>query len=176
VSKAAVIASLVLVLAGCASAPRRTQELPLEATPQLPAAGANDTLSRFVAGATAMLGQPYRWGGNAPGGFDCSGLVAYAAAAAGITLPRTAAEQIRVGKPVSRQDLRAGDLVFMHLKRKQLHVGIALDTDRFVNAPAAGGRVRIDSLTSSVYAQAFIQARRVVDDAGGAIPVQSAAR
>jgi len=156
VSKAAVIASLLLILAGCASAPRRS--------PELPAADAKDTRSRFIAGATAMIGQPYRWGGNEPGGFDCSGLVAYAAAAAGITLPRTAAEQIRLGKPVPREELRAGDLVFMHLKRKQLHVGIALDADRFVNAPAAGGRVRIDSLASPAYAQAFVQARRVVDD------------
>jgi cell wall-associated NlpC family hydrolase len=165
VSKAAVIAGLVLVLGGCASAPRRPRD-----------AGAEDVRSRFVAGATAMLGQPYRWGGDAPGGFDCSGLVAYAAAAAGIELPRTAAEQLRVGKPVSRQELRAGDLVFMHLERKQLHVGIAIDGDRFVNAPAAGGQVRIDSLALPLYARAFLQARRVIDDAGGPAPVQSAAR
>ncbi len=163
-SKAAVFAGLVLVLAGCASAPRRSPELSGEVAPQMPDTAAQDARSRFVAGATAMLGQPYRWGGDAPGGFDCSGLVAYAAAAAGMTLPRTAAEQIRVGKPVSRQELRAGDLVFMRLKHKQLHVGIALDTDRFVNAPAAGGRVRIDSLASPLYERAFLQARRVVDD------------
>jgi len=176
VSKAAVIAGLMLVLAGCASAPRRSPELPGEAAPQMTDAGAKDVRGRFVAGATAMLGQPYRWGGNAPGGFDCSGLVFYAAGVAGMTMPRTAAEQIRVGKAVPRDELRAGDLVFMHLKRKQLHVGIAIDGDRFVNAPAAGGQVRIDSLASPLYARAFLQARRVVDDAGGPVPVQSAAR
>jgi murein DD-endopeptidase len=120
--------------------------------------------SRFVAGATAMLGQPYRWGGASPGGFDCSGLVVYAAAGAGIRLPRTAAEQLRVGTSVPRREVRAGDLVFMHLKRKELHVGIAIDADRFVNAPATGGRVRIDSLSSPAYARAFLQARRVLND------------
>ena len=110
-----------------------------------------------------MLGQPYRWGGAAPGGFDCSGLVVYAAAAAGMHLPRTAAEQLQVGTSVSRRELRAGDLVFMHLKRKELHVGIAIDGDHFVNAPASGGNVRIDSLTSPAYARGFLQARRLID-------------
>ncbi len=76
--------------------------------------------------ALAMLGQPYRCGGAAPGGFDCSGLVAYAAAGAGIRVPRTAHEQLRAGMPVARGELRAGDLVFMHLAHKELHVGIAI--------------------------------------------------
>jgi len=45
-----------------------------------------------------------------------------------------------------------------------------------VNAPAAGGRVRIDSLGAPVYARGFLQARRLVDDADGPAPVQSASR
>ncbi len=162
--RTALIAGLALIIGGCASAPHRAPDLAGTAAPTMPDAGARDARSRFVAGATAMLGQPYRWGGNAPGGFDCSGLVFYAAAGAGIHLPRTAAEQLRVGRSIPRRDLRAGDLVFMHLKRKELHVGIALDADRFVNAPAAGGRVRIDSLSFPLYARGFLQARRVVDD------------
>ena len=120
--------------------------------------------ARFVAGAKAMLGQPYRWGGAAPGGFDCSGLVAYAAGGAGLRLPRTAAEQLRVGSSIPRRELRAGDLVFMHLKHKELHVGIAIDADRFVNAPASGGQVRIDSLSTPAYARGFLQARRLLQD------------
>ncbi len=112
-----------------------------------------------------MIGQPYRWGGAAPGGFDCSGLVVYAASSAGLHLPRTAHEQMNAGVPVARSSVRAGDLVFMHLAHKELHVGIALDTDRFVHAPSAGGRVRIDSLEAAPYARGFIKARRVIDDA-----------
>ena len=83
-----------------------------------------------------MLGQPYRWGGAAPGGFDCSGLVVYAAAGTGLHVPRTAEEQLHAGASVSRRDVRTGDLVFMHLKRKELHVGIAIDNDKFIHAPA----------------------------------------
>ena len=52
--------------------------------------------------AMSMLDQPYRWGGAAPGGFDCSGLVAFAAAGAGIRVPRTAHEQLASGMPIAR--------------------------------------------------------------------------
>jgi cell wall-associated NlpC family hydrolase len=114
----------------------------------------------MVDNALSMLGQPYRYGGAEPGGFDCSGLVAYAAGGAGIRVPRTAIEQLRAGMPVARSDVRPGDLVFMHLSRKELHVGIAIGGERFVHAPAAGGRVRIDSLAAPPYAGGFTAARR----------------
>jgi murein DD-endopeptidase len=117
-----------------------------------------------------MLGQPYRWGGAAPGGFDCSGLVVYATGSAGLHLPRTALEQLKVGVPISRQEVRAGDLVFMHLAHKELHVGIAIDGDRFVHAPSSGGYVRIDRLTAAPYARGFLRARRIVDVATASPP------
>jgi cell wall-associated NlpC family hydrolase len=109
-----------------------------------------------------MIGQPYRFGGAAPGGFDCSGLVVYSASGAGIHVPRTAHEQLNAGKTVSRGDLRPGDLVFMHLAHKELHVGIAIDAERFVHAPSKGGLVRIDSLGVPRYARGFITARRII--------------
>jgi cell wall-associated NlpC family hydrolase len=117
----------------------------------------------MIDNAMAMLGQPYRWGGAAPGGFDCSGLVFYAAAGAGVHLPRTASEQRRIGSSVSLKHLQAGDLIFMHLSRKELHVGIALDNSRFIHAPSSGGRVRIDSIVVEPYAAGFIGARRVIE-------------
>lgn len=116
----------------------------------------------MVEQAKAQLGQPYRYGGAAPGGFDCSGLVVYAAAATGIRLPRTAHEQLRAGAPIGRRELEAGDLVFMHLARKELHVGIAIDHDRFIHAPSTGHTVRIDSLEKPAYARAFLTARRIL--------------
>lgn len=126
----------------------------------------------FVADALALLGQPYRYGGNKPGGFDCSGLVEYAANGAGIWVPRTAHQQLRFGRPITRRELRAGDLVFLHLAHKELHVGIALDGDRFVHAPSTGGYIRVDSLERTPYAKGFIGARRIVDTpAAPAAPV-----
>ena len=157
------------MLGGCAlqppsvTAPPQAEPASSPAPAPAPAPDAVDRAALLVASATAMLGQPYRYGGSQPGGFDCSGLVAYAASRSGIYLPRTALEQQRAGVPVRRSELRAGDLVFMHLAGKDLHVGIALDAQRFVHAPATGGRVRIDSLDRAPYATGFSSARRVVE-------------
>jgi len=111
--------------------------------------------------AASVLGQPYRFGGAAPGGFDCSGLVVYAAAGAGVHVPRTAHEQLRFGEPIARGELQAGDLIFMHLAHKELHVGIAIDGKRFIHAPSTGGYVRIDSLAAPPYARGYLGARRI---------------
>lgn len=160
-----------LLLAACALRPPSAvapiqEPRATSGAPGQPAPGASDRAALLVAAATAMLGQPYRYGGAQPGGFDCSGLVSYAAGRAGIYVPRTAQEQLRAGTPLRRSELRAGDLVFMHLKGKELHVGIALDANRFVHAPATGGRVRIDSLDRTPYATAFASARRIADSSG----------
>ena len=161
--KAAAGGLLSLALAACAST---RQELPRSPEIVPPAAAQPERTpsptQAMIDSATSMIGQPYRFGGAAPGGFDCSGLVFYAAAAAGIRVPRTAAEQLELGRPVARAELQPGDLVFMHLSGKELHVAIALDRQLFVHAPSSGGRVRIDSLLAPPYAKGFIAARRVV--------------
>jgi cell wall-associated NlpC family hydrolase len=156
---------LSLVLAACATN-RTSQEAPLrtEIAPPTEATAEQQPsqAQMMIDTATSMIGQPYRFGGAAPGGFDCSGLVVYAAASAGILMPRTAAEQLEFGSKVRRAEMQAGDLVFMHLSGKELHVAIALDRQLFVHAPSSGGRVRVDSLLVPPYANGFIAARRVV--------------
>jgi cell wall-associated NlpC family hydrolase len=162
-NRAILSAGMSLALAACATTSREIPHSP-DALPsvEIPVQSAPSPTRVMIDSATSMIGQPYRFGGATPGGFDCSGLVFYAAANAGIRVPRTAAEQLRVGSPVKRAELRAGDLVFMHLSSKELHVAIALDPQLFVHAPSSGGRVRVDSLLARPYAKAFIAARRVV--------------
>jgi cell wall-associated NlpC family hydrolase len=174
--RAALIAAVALALAACAGVPRETQPrtAPSSSSPVAPPMpGTADGSLLMIDSATAMLGQPYRWGGAAPGGFDCSGLVYYAAAGAGLRLPRTAAEQYDFGQPVRRAELRAGDLVFMHLAHKELHVAIALDSQRFIHAPSSGGRVRIDSLDAKPYSAGYIGARRILPIRAGAVSLAS---
>jgi cell wall-associated NlpC family hydrolase len=169
VIRAAAYAALSMALAGCAAsslqqhpAPASPSAIAGSAAEQSPARPSPGPRAIIVELATSMLGQPYRFGGAAPGGFDCSGLVAYAANGAGVRVPRTAHEQLHAGTPVARSDLKAGDLVFMHLAHKELHVGIAIDAERFVHAPSKGGLVRIDSLGVPRYARGFITARRII--------------
>jgi peptidoglycan DL-endopeptidase CwlO len=163
--RACLAAWITILLVGCATRPASVAPPPAPAVPvpgNAAAPAAMDYAALMVANATAMLGQPYRYGGDVPGGFDCSGLVSYAAGRAGVYLPRTTHEQIHAGVGIARRDLQAGDLVFMHLERKELHVGIAIDSLHFIHAPAAGGRVRIDSLSTQPYSGGFITARRVI--------------
>jgi cell wall-associated NlpC family hydrolase len=166
-TRAAFLAAVVLGLAACATRPRAPEASDSGTVPRVDVgvAGTPAAVSsggdRLAQNALAMLGQPYRWGGASPGGFDCSGLVFYAAERTGASVPRTAAEQQRAGIAVSREELEPGDLVFLHLAAKELHVGIALDRTRFIHAPSSGGRVRIDSLAASVYSRAFLNARRL---------------
>jgi cell wall-associated NlpC family hydrolase len=168
-ARAALAAALSLALAACAGTPMKAgpeaqpQAAPAVSQPPYPSPVApRDPRAVMVDRAVSMLGQPYRFGGAAPGGFDCSGLVAYAANGAGIPVPRTAAEQMRIGMPVARGAVQAGDLVFMHLAHKELHVGIAIDDELFVHAPSSGGRVRIDSLAAAPYAGGYLRARRII--------------
>jgi cell wall-associated NlpC family hydrolase len=151
-----------LTLAACAATSHQTSHPPDIAPSTEVSVAQKPPIQVMIDSATSMIGQPYRFGGAAPGGFDCSGLVVYAAANAGIRVPRTAAEQLQFGMPVGRAELQAGDLVFMHLSSKELHVAIALDRQLFVHAPSSGGRVRVDSLLAQPYAKGFIAARRVV--------------
>jgi cell wall-associated NlpC family hydrolase len=171
VIRTAVIALCAVCFSACASHATRTVEasgvpqIPSSSLPSAPAAArpapAPGGGARLAQAALAMLGQPYRYGGTEPGGFDCSGLVTYAARNSGLLVPRTAQDQQRSGVPVARSALQPGDLVFLHLAGKDLHVGVAIDATHFVHAPSAGGRVRIDSLRVRPYSTAFLSARRL---------------
>ena len=99
-----------------------------------------------VSYALAQLGTPYRWGGDEPGGFDCSGLVQAAYQAAGIALPRVAQAQYDVGPPVpAGQPLKPGDLVFFGADPADVtHVGIVVSPGEMVDAPHTGAVVRIE--------------------------------
>jgi cell wall-associated NlpC family hydrolase len=121
-----------------------------ESEDQAPAAGTTTTSTAAqlaVAYALDQLGTPYRWGGDGPGGFDCSGLTQAAYAAAGIDLPRTAQAQYDAGPAVpTRMPLQPGDLVFFGSSTGAVeHVGIVIGNGEMVDAPHSGAVVRIES-------------------------------
>ncbi len=109
--------------------------------------------------ALSQLNTPYVWGGSAPGGFDCSGLVMWAYAQVGVSLPHSSYAQYGYGVPVSRDQLEPGDLVFFDGLG---HVGIYIGGGQFVHAPHTGDVVKISSLDESWYAATFVGARRIL--------------
>jgi cell wall-associated NlpC family hydrolase len=118
--------------------------------------------------ALAQVGTPYIWGGEQPGGFDCSGLVQYSYASAGLGLPRVAQDQYDAGPTLpAAATLVAGDLLFFGLGRHGVdHVGIYLGDGRMVDAPHTGALVRIEAV--DVTAPSFVGATRPDAAAGAA--------
>jgi cell wall-associated NlpC family hydrolase len=96
--------------------------------------------AQAVAYARAQLGKPYAWGGTGPDGYDCSGLVMQAYAAAGVSIPRTSQEQWAAGPQVSAP--ARGDLVFFAggdgTPSAPGHVGIVVDPARNLMIDAYG--------------------------------------
>lgn len=150
----AVLLSIFLAPAafGCASAQ------PLRSSPGYSPAAAE----KAAATAESMIGRPYRYTGETPSGFDCSGLVRYSYLASGINLPHSTTALRERSSPVKSGDIRKGDLVFFsQLGKKYSHVGIFLGNDRFVHAPSSGKTVRADSLRDPYWNKHFLGARRL---------------
>jgi cell wall-associated NlpC family hydrolase len=148
---------LALTLAGCF----QTARLPDRPAGPETASGTPDPVrSRIVFTALQMVGVPYRYGGAAPDGFDCSGLVQYAYRKAGVSVPRTSREQLRASRPVRLDELTAGDLLFFQ-SRDNSHVGIYVGEGRFVHAPATHRNVSIGSLRDGYYRKNFVRAGRI---------------
>ncbi|KAA0910570.1 C40 family peptidase [Pusillimonas sp. ANT_WB101] len=118
----------------------------------------------MVATALKMLGIKYRYGGDAPNtGFDCSGLVIYAAEKSlGLKLPRQSADIARQGESIDLDELKRGDLVFFNtLGRRFSHVGIYLGNSKFLHAPRSGAVVRIESMDINYWRKRYNGARRL---------------
>ena len=109
---------------------------------------------KVVSLAMGYRGVPYVWGGCSPSGFDCSGLVKYVYSKVGITLPHSSSMQYSYGTPVSKGNLKPGDIVFFY--RPIHHVGIYIGDGKMVDA--TGSRVQI----SNVFTGNYVGARRLL--------------
>jgi cell wall-associated NlpC family hydrolase len=91
--------------------------------------------------ACSLIGKPYIWGSAGPTGYDCSGLTLTAWKAVGVTLEHYTKWQWNEGKPVTRANLRPGDLVFYYSDLH--HMGIYVGNGWIVHAPHTGDYVRM---------------------------------
>ncbi|MEV7722291.1 NlpC/P60 family protein [Streptomyces sp. NPDC088184] len=108
--------------------------------------GATTKAGQVLAFARAQLGKPYVWGAAGPASYDCSGLTQAAWKSAGVNIPRTTWDQVKIGTRVATADLRPGDLVFFYDDIS--HVGIYKGDGMMIHAPKPGANVREESIYS----------------------------
>lgn len=115
-------------------------------------------VSHAITTAKNQLGTKYRYGGNSPSqGFDCSGLVHYSFAQAGVELPRTSREQFKALTPTP--DPKPGDLIYFGMKGRVNHVGIYLGNDQMLHSPSSGKLVEITNIDTPRWQSRYLGAR-----------------
>ena len=141
------------MLAGCAQWPEPGEAIPAAAPSALGA--------QVVKLVEQQVGAPYRYGGDTPQGFDCSGLVEYVYARAGVKLPRTAEGQFNATPHVAYSAVQPGDILFFRSDSGSLmHVGIYIGSRWFVHAPDSGKAVSSARLDSEYWKGHFLGAGR----------------
>ena len=109
-------------------------------------------MSRLLSTAKQYIGVPYKFGGTTPKAFDCSGYLQYVFARNGLSLPRTADEQYKLGqRTTSIRQLVPG----------ASHCGIYLGDGRFIHASTSKG-VRIDELSNTYWQPRFYGGKHIV--------------
>ncbi|WP_380278299.1 C40 family peptidase [Kitasatospora purpeofusca] len=119
------------------------------AAPPPPRSWSAEGAAAAIAFARARIGLPYVWGGEGPGGYDCSGLTMMAWREGGKRLNHFAADQYAQSTPVTYRQLRPGDLVFWSTTGRAAdihHVGLYIGDDQMIEAPRAGVPIKQASL------------------------------
>ena len=149
----AALSFFLLLLFGCAHEPAK------------PTTGfAPEEAEKAVKTALSMIGRPYKYKGDSPEGFDCSGLVQYSYLTAGVELPHGTKALRNITRPIGK-DLQKGDLLFFSERGKKFsHVGIYIGGNEFVHAPSSSKKVRKDDLSDPHWQKTFVEARRLYSD------------
>lgn len=148
------LSPLLLAAASRQSTPQPAPAAAAPATSAAPSVHVEGNVTGRVKGAVDLvqkyLGTPYVWGGEKPGGFDCSGLLQYVWGQVGVNIPRTTYDQFQSGKAVAKSQLQPGDAVFFTGSDPKGglpgHVGMYLGGGKMIEAPHAGAQVRISDL------------------------------
>ncbi len=167
VRKGALAGAIMAMLSMQALAQEEPEQAPEPAGVLTSLSSFTDRAANMALEAMSLIGIHYRRGGNSPeNGLDCSGLVRYVFRANRMAeLPRTSAEMSKLGEHIEQKDLQPGDLVFFHTLRHAFsHVGIYLGDNKFIHAPSAGGKVRIESMDLAYWRKRFNGARRITEE------------
>ena len=169
---AAFLASVPVVVAAQSSSPLTSADAEAPTKDPRPFAALSNTAMSMrdsvVFLARAQIGTRYRFGGTTPkGGFDCSGFVRYVLGALQFALPRTAAQQAKVGSRIPipadnpGQYLQPGDRLYFSASGSRVdHTGLYMGNGLFVHASGSGRRVIVSNLFDSRNWNIFVGARR----------------
>lgn len=160
VIKSFYLAVLLLLVTGCSQ--RSIVESPQPITTvNAPTEKLAHRQGELLAQYSEWQGTPHKWGGMSKRGIDCSGLVKLTFEQRfSVSLPRTTASQVEVGKSIKRSQLRTGDLVFFKTGVNVRHVGIMVDEAQFFHASSSRG-VIISRLDNPYWKSHYWQSRRV---------------
>lgn len=132
--------------------------------PPMEGQDASELRASLAKSAASYLGVPYLWGGTTSDGFDCSGLTWAVYRLNGLGLPRSSQAQWGVGRPVERDQLRTGDLVFFATGKagRVSHVGLYTGQGRFIHASREGDAVREDRLDGPYFRERYLGGRSLL--------------
>lgn len=153
--KVIIITSLLSCLFGCSGTGRQAPIVDSYET-------ISDRGSHISSLAKGFIGTPYRYGGQDPAGFDCSGLVHYTHRKTGIVVPRTSKGQYAAARYIETDELSPGDVIFFRLSywRRVSHVGIYAGNGKFIHAPKSGQRVSMSNINTPYWRDRIVKAGR----------------
>jgi probable lipoprotein NlpC len=155
---------LVLILTGCTQSQVSVEPSALPVRKD----GINQSVpvllsvqNKLIAQYHSWKGTPHRWGGMSKQGIDCSGLVQLTFQQKfALILPRTTAEQVKMGQRIRRSELRPGDLVFFKTGMNVRHVGMMVDSMKFLHASSSRG-VLLSRMDNLYWQSHYWQSRRI---------------
>lgn len=120
----------------------------------------------IVIEAKRQIGSPYKYGGETPTGFDCSGLVQYVYFLVGIELPRVSRFQAHQGEKITIKAAKKGDLLFFGSNRQVTHVGIVISRSNgfpvMIHSSSSKGVIQTNLANSGYWTRRFLYATRVI--------------
>ena len=127
----------------------------------------NNLLNKIIRESNTYLGTPYLWGGTTRNGIDCSAFVKNVYLSVGIKLPRVSQNQAKVGKTITLDKIRKGDLIFFETDKNRpntvSHVGIYLGSGNLIHASSKNKKVVIVPLNQGYFLSKIVIIKRIVD-------------
>ena len=127
----------------------------------------NNLLNKIIKESNTYLGTPYLWGGTRRNGIDCSAFVKNVYLSIGIKLPRVSQNQAKVGKTITLDKIRKGDLIFFETDKNRpntvSHVGIYLGSGNLIHASSKNKKVVIVPLNQGYFLSKIVIIKRIVD-------------